>query len=195
VTDGFDAVAARLAQDLRRDCRQMATVMLADPTIAPLRMSMLLLLARLADGAVPTIKETRRVASAWARFQKRAHQDLASRIGGNAEHERAPYIARSSLKSARRGQTQGAHLFGAFRPGLARPEQISFAHVLLSIGKPAFAAEMVRRLGQGRIAAPVPGLSLKPDEDTAELAFLGARVRLAQGDAKGAWFAAVAALA
>jgi hypothetical protein len=45
VTDGFDAVAARLAQDLRRDCRQMATVMLADPTIAPLRMSMLLLLA------------------------------------------------------------------------------------------------------------------------------------------------------
>jgi hypothetical protein len=55
--------------------------------------------------------------------------------------------------------------------------------------------EMVRRLGQGRIAAPVPGLSLKPDEDTAELVFLGARVRLAQGDAKGAWFAAVAALA
>jgi hypothetical protein len=76
VTDGFDAVAARLAQDLRRDCRQMATVMLADPTIAPLRMSMLLLLARLADGAVPTAKETRRVASAWARFQKRAHQGL-----------------------------------------------------------------------------------------------------------------------
>jgi hypothetical protein len=76
VTDGFDAVAARLAQDLRRDCRQMATVMLADPTIAPLRMSMLLLLARVADGAVPTIKETRRVASAWARFQKRSHQGL-----------------------------------------------------------------------------------------------------------------------
>jgi hypothetical protein len=98
VTDGFDAVAARLAQDLRRDCRQMATVMLADPTIAPLRMSMLLLLvllARLADGAVPTTKETRRVASAWACFQKRAHQGLASRIGGNAEHERAPYIAQA----------------------------------------------------------------------------------------------------
>jgi hypothetical protein len=72
------------------------------------------------------------------------------------------------------------------RPGLARLEQISFAHVLLSIGKPAFAAGLVRRLGQGRIAAPVPSLSLKPDEDTAELAFLGARVRLAQGDAKGA---------
>ena len=112
-------------------------------------------------------------------FPKACPPGPASRIGGNAEHERAPYIARSSLKSARRGQTQGAHLFGAFRPGLARPEQISFAHVLLSIGTPAFAAEMVRRLGQGRIAAPVPGLSLKPDEDTAELAFLGARVRLA----------------
>jgi hypothetical protein len=69
VTDGFDAVAARLAQDLRRDCRQMATVMLADPTIAPLRMSMLLLLARLADGAVPTIKETQ--LSPWSSLTQR----------------------------------------------------------------------------------------------------------------------------
>jgi hypothetical protein len=30
---------------------------------------------------------------------------------------------------------------------------------------------------------------------TVAICFLGARVRLAQGDAKGAWFAAVAALA
>ena len=39
-------------------------------------------LTTLADGAVPTIKETRRVASAWARFQKRAHQGLRAGLAG-----------------------------------------------------------------------------------------------------------------
>jgi hypothetical protein len=47
-----------------------AQTMLANPDVVPFRQATLFLLARLAGGnTIPTLRETRRLANAWGRFQ------------------------------------------------------------------------------------------------------------------------------
>jgi hypothetical protein len=66
----IDALLAKLAEDRRRDCTHWAQTMLANPDVVPFRQATLFLLARLAGGnTIPTLRETRRLANAWGRFQ------------------------------------------------------------------------------------------------------------------------------
>jgi hypothetical protein len=66
----IDAMLAGLAEDRRRDCTHWAQTTLANPDVVPFRQATLFLLVRLASGAtVPTLREIRKLASAWARYQ------------------------------------------------------------------------------------------------------------------------------
>jgi hypothetical protein len=76
----IDTLLAKLAEDRRLDCTHWAQTMLANPDVVPFRQGALRLMARVADGnAIPTLVETRRLANAWARFQKHVHQARRAR--------------------------------------------------------------------------------------------------------------------
>jgi len=69
--DPFDAMAARLADYHRREIRDMAQEILDTDRGVNFSITMLHLLWRIADGrTIPGTTETRRIASAWARWNR-----------------------------------------------------------------------------------------------------------------------------
>jgi len=79
--DVFDAATARVAEYAAKECQRMARQMIAEFRI-PFSPTTLGVIIRCADGGVPGLGETRRIASAFARWERAGRRDrLARRVG------------------------------------------------------------------------------------------------------------------